>query len=130
MHPAEVTLDVFPSREQVASFTAYDDDGATYGYEKGLYRKQTIRATWSGEHVVVDLSEAEGTFASSVQTYLLRVHGPQISGVSWKGRKVAPGPQAAGAEPSWKAADDRFGNVVEIRLKARVAARLELTAAR
>ncbi len=43
-HPVtEVTLDIFPTASP-AQFQYYDDDGATYDYERGIYFQQAITA--------------------------------------------------------------------------------------
>jgi len=112
MHPAEITVDVFPSQKGVARWTMYDDDGATYNYEKGVYFEQAISAGLRDGGLAVDLEKAQGTFSSSVRSYLIRVHGVKAS--------------MAEGKPAWTAGHDRFGDVMEIRVKAGAAAHLEL----
>ena len=74
-------LDIFPSSAQ-SSFRLYDDDGSSYDYESGEYFKQTVTAQDRGTAgVSVDLSARTGSYASSYQAYLVKLHGKAASQV-------------------------------------------------
>lgn len=78
---SEIMLDIFPSSAQ-SSFRLYDDDGSSYDYESGEYFKQTVTAQDRGTAgVSVDLSARTGSYASSYQVYLVKLHGKAASQV-------------------------------------------------
>lgn len=78
---SEIMLDIFPSSAQ-SSFRLYDDDGSSYDYESGEYFKQTVTAQDRGAAgVSVDLSARTGSYASSYQVYLVKLHGKAASQV-------------------------------------------------
>jgi alpha-glucosidase len=115
MHPAEVDLDIFPSDKQ-ASFAYYEDDGATYGYEKGAFFRQQVDAVKSDGSATVKLAAPSGTFNPAIKTYLLRIHGVSASSVKAVG--VAWTASQTGAPHSWSAGTDRFGPVTTLKIDA------------
>ena len=60
-----------------ADFTLYEDDGLTYGYEKGAY--STIKFHWSDEARILTISPREGEFPGMLQTrmFCMMVVDPQ-----------------------------------------------------
>jgi alpha-glucosidase len=70
-----VRLDVFPSPARKAVFMYYDDDGATYAYERGLFFKQTVTVTQDAGSVQVSVSPSSGSYATPLQMYTLVIHG-------------------------------------------------------
>ena len=75
----EIMVDIFPDT-QTSSFNFYDDDGTTYNYEDGAYYKQVISAKDNGSAGVnVSISNKSGTYASTVQNYILKIHGKAAS---------------------------------------------------
>jgi alpha-glucosidase len=121
MKPKEIVLDVFASKEDAAIWTMYDDDGASYAYEKGAYFKQAIRAGWAKGSFSVDLLAPEGTFATTVTSYDVRLHGVTVGALRWHGREISESAtlvDEAGEAPAWKAGKDRFGDMTEVRIKA------------
>lgn len=116
----EMTLDVFPSRA-MSAFTAYDDDGTTYDYEKGDYMRQGITAVTQGGRTIVTVEGATGSYASPLRTYLLRVH-MRVHRVVVNGKRLLPaGAQELSTETAtnWAMENDRFGPVVVLRVAAR-----------
>ncbi len=115
----EITLDIFPAQAS-AEFTVYDDDGETYGYEKGNFLRQQVTAEKQGDAVQVTAAGATGSYQSSVRSYLLRIH-TAASRVTINGKPLplvsAP---AAGldSDQNWARQTDRFGSVVLIRISA------------
>ena len=53
-------------------FTLYEDDGLTYGYEKGAY--STIRMHWDDAGRILTLNEREGSFPGMIQHRSFRVY--------------------------------------------------------
>jgi alpha-glucosidase len=114
----EMTLDIFPSRS-AAVFTAYDDDGTTYDYEKGFYLRQRITAQSTGTKVSVTVEGATGSYSGPLRSYLLRIHASAHE-VVLNGERLslasASGFQASGI--GWIQDKDRFGPVVLVRIAA------------
>jgi alpha-glucosidase len=123
MHPEEVALDVYPASEP-AGFSYYEDDGATYDYEKGAFFRQEIAAVGSAARVTIDFRPPTGSFKPAAQTFLIRVHGTaahrvKVSGVRW----VRSGEVGV---RTWVAGTDRFGPVTALRIDAGHATAIEL----
>ena len=116
---APLVLDVFPASGRAARFVAYDDDGHTYGYEKGEYFRQEIDARRDSGGAEIDMSAATGSYRATFTGYLLRVHSAG-KGVTSDGatlRKFASEAAfQASTEAGWVSGTDRFGAVTEIRL--------------
>jgi len=114
-----LVLDVFPATARVAKFVAYDDDGHTYGYEKGEYFRQEIAVRRSGRTTEVAVSAAAGTYQAQFPSYLFRVHQSSESVTSNGSRlKKSPSESAfrASTAPGWFETTDKFGPVTEVRL--------------
>ena len=115
----EITLDIFPS-ESAARFTVYVDDGETYNYEKGEYLRQQITARQNGNSTEVTIDGASGNYASTLRSYLLRIHTAARE-VALDGSVL---PNAVGGSAlkktgaSWARQSDRFGAVVVMRIDA------------
>ncbi len=117
-HPVkEITLDVFPA-PAVASFTAYEDDGTTYDYEKGDYLQQVVTAQRSGKTIFITLDAATGSYSGPLRTYLLRIQA-SAHRVLLNGKALALTTSLAAAPgQSWTQTTDRFGPVILIRIAA------------
>jgi len=116
MKPSEITLDVLLSAAHPAKTTIYDDDGATYHYEQGEFFRQTVTAELKqGGAVTVAFSAPEGSYKTTVKTYVVHIHGATARSTLWKGKSL---PATAGT--------DRFGSMEEVRLPAGVSGTLEL----
>jgi alpha-glucosidase len=115
----EITLDVFPSDSE-ADFTAYDDDGQTYDYEKGAYLRQQIAAQRSGSETHIRIDGATGNYSGALRTYLLRIH-TAASNVAFDGNSI-PRVDASALSytpaANWARQNDRFGPVVLVRVSA------------
>jgi alpha-glucosidase len=123
-----IYLDVFPSAAET-SFAYYDDDGSTYGYEKGEYFGQLMRTVRTAESVRLEISSPEGSYSPEVRTYLCRVHGFAATAALLDGRELteaaSPGELLAEAGPCWCPGEDRYGAVAYATLPA--GSRAELT---
>jgi alpha-glucosidase (family GH31 glycosyl hydrolase) len=116
-----LVLDVFPSAARVADFVAYDDDGHTYGYEKGAYFRQEVAARRSAASTEVALHSATGSYKAHFPSYLLRVHQASVTVTSdGATMKRFPSENAfrSSSEPGWVSAADKFGAVTEVRVPA------------
>lgn len=115
----ELSLDIFPS-ESVAAFTAYDDDGKSYNYEKGKYLRQEITAQRRGGVTRVIIDGVTGNYVSPLRTYFLRIHttARQVA-LNGKVLSIADG-GAVSSRPGiyWVRQSDRFGPLVELRIMA------------
>ncbi|HTF18642.1 MAG TPA: glycoside hydrolase family 31 protein [Chryseolinea sp.] len=71
-----------------ASFTYYDDDGATFDYQGGAYTKRDI--TYHGSQRTVSVGAAEGTFTSPVRHLKVVFHGlgPNVEEVVLNGKST------------------------------------------
>jgi alpha-glucosidase (family GH31 glycosyl hydrolase) len=70
----ELTLDIWPDRDRVATFTVYDDDGETMAYEGGAWFRQSVTAKQQKRQIVVSFGAPEGAFATAIKRYRLRAH--------------------------------------------------------
>ena len=85
---SEVAVDVFASNSP-STFQLYDDDGSSYDYENGAYFKQTITAQDHGTSgISVDFSTKSGSFISSYDNYLIKIHGKAATNVSLGGSNM------------------------------------------
>jgi alpha-glucosidase len=113
----QITLDIFPDAS-AAHFLIYDDDGTTYAYEKGQYLRQPMSAVRRGATTTVTLDDTTGQYATTLTSYLLRIHttarSVQVNG------KTLPRQQASAmpAVNAWSTTHDRFGPVVLVRVRA------------
>jgi len=126
----EIVLDVFATA-QPARFVYYDDDGATYTYEQGVYYRQTIQASASGQTTRVSFEKPSGSFHSPLRSYLIHIHGNRrAKSVLLNGkplsRVTANRLDAAVGGTLWATSEDKFGPVTTIRIPARQASNIEL----
>jgi alpha-glucosidase len=119
----EVALDVFPSG-QTAAFTYYDDDGATYSYEKDTFYRQVITAERTAARTTIDVAAPSGQYRPALKTYMVRVHGVAAKTVTSGGIKLAKGPLEDVGH--WTAGRDKYGPYTAIRLRADQARKLVL----
>jgi len=117
MKPREITLDIFPSTD-VASFTYYEDDGATYAYEKGKYFRQEISALLHNGVVTIKVAQPTGIYMQSAQTFKLRVHGMSATSVLVGGKPLEHGV----ANEIWSTAADKYGPVTEANVAVKTGA--------
>lgn len=124
----EVELELFPA-ERATSFPYYDDDGDTYGYERGDYFLQTLTLQRADRGVSFQAAAPAGRFRPALAWYLLKVHGIAAGAVD--GDKALP--EAASLEAlraregeGWARGSDRFGSVTWVRVAAGQARRIAL----
>lgn len=118
----EITLDIFPHTEQ-SSFRIYDDDGSSYDYESGEYFRQTVTAQDRGTAgIAVDLSAKTGSYASSYQTYLVKLHGKAAARVTLGGNALTAYSDLAALRAAsgegFAVGRDIYGDVTYIKVAA------------
>jgi MFS family permease len=70
-----ITLDVYPDTT-AKQHRLYEDDGITFGYEKGEFANTEFSVVRSGNDITVDLGKREGNYPGkpAARDYLLKVH--------------------------------------------------------
>jgi len=114
-------VQVFPSGAET-HFDVYDDDGETYGYEKGAYFLQGLSVRRDGSKVTFRTAAPSGRFKPALQDYVLAIHGDPASTVSSDGKAL---PQAQSLDAlralpgeGWVRGHDRFGEVTYVKIAA------------
>lgn len=110
--PSIAYIDIFPSA-QATQGVFYEDDGDTFDYQQGRFHKQVITAQRHAQHTHVAILAQQGTYASSVREFVLRVHGQAATAVHVAG----PGGPAAVVRTS----RDVFGSLTTVRVPTGVA---------
>ena len=116
--PEVVYMDIHPT-STATSGLFYDDDGASYGYEKNEFHRQEITAKTDGQRTVVTVSPRLGTYQSSVKHFILRVHGKAAAHVTVNGSHVhdaGTGTALAHDNISWAADMDVAGPMTLIKI--------------
>lgn len=122
-----ITLDIFPSSNG-SSFSYYEDDGNTYGYEKGIFFRQIITCRKIRDSSVsLTLGQKEGTYAASVNKYVVKIHGFRGSAVSINNKhmKIAGGVSAVQVGSAYNS-KDRYGEVTVVCVAAGVPLNIEV----
>lgn len=116
----EITLDIFPG-SATSRFVYYDDDGASYAYEKGVYYRQEIQASIADGKIQVKVAKPSGRFHPALRSYLIRVHGASVKAVECNGARLRKSADGAGdnqlQKREWSLGKDRFGAVATIRVR-------------
>lgn len=82
-----VTFNVYPS-ENETSFTLYDDDGISYGYENGDFAEVKITAKKTGDKTVVTVMPRTGAFEGMSEKciYTVKLYQNDIVGATVDGK--------------------------------------------
>jgi alpha-glucosidase (family GH31 glycosyl hydrolase) len=126
------TLDVnvFPA-EHETRFEYYDDDGNTYGYEKGVYFLQPLSVRRQDGVVSFHAAAPSGNYQPALRDYLLAFHG-DIAGAVNNGGQALPrfdsvdALRAASGE-GWAHGQDRYGEVTYVKIAAGADRHVQLT---
>lgn len=108
----EITLDIWPDANRRASFEVYDDDGATYAYEKGAFFSQKVSADRKGTGTTVRFDRPTGSFGTTIRSYRIRLHSVAGSG-TWNGKPIQSDFNAGVSVltvPSGRKGELRFGS--------------------
>ena len=121
--PKHAWIDIFPSTSMTEGIF-YDDDGDTFDYEKGTYHRQVIsaRKPSAGQRSEIKIAAKTGNYSSSVNHFILRLHGQAATAVAIHG---TPDPvhvdDVLGLEHhtvAWYVDEDVYGPVTFIKLPA------------
>ncbi|MFC4763740.1 glycoside hydrolase family 31 protein [Dyella koreensis] len=128
----DVDVEVFPAASRHA-FEYYDDDGVSYGYERGAYFLQTLATQRQGDVVTFETGAVTGSFHPELAYYLVKIHGLAASAVThaYKAWSEAASLDAlhASANEGWAKGTDRFGPVTWVKVKAGQLREIRLSAA-
>ncbi|WP_199100086.1 TIM-barrel domain-containing protein [Dyella sp. ASV21] len=121
-HPVTaLDVQVFPSNTETR-FDIYDDDGETYGYEKGAYFLQALTARREGHGVHLRTAAPTGNITPALHDYVFAIHGDSAQAVDSAG---TPLPKLGTIEAlrasqgeGWAQGRDRFGEVTYVKLEA------------
>jgi hypothetical protein len=101
----------------------YDDDGATYDYERGAFFEQVMSARDRGSESDFSIAEERGYFAPPLRNYICRIHGRAGTGVTVNGQPATAygGYDALLAAPTegWAAGSDKYGPVTYVKVVSR-----------
>jgi len=114
-------VEVFPGASETR-FDVYDDDGETYGYEKGLYFVQPLAVRREGATVTFRAEATTGSFKPALRDYVLAIHGDAAKVVSSDGKPLSQlgslEALRASASEGWVSGKDRFGEVTYVKIMA------------
>lgn len=123
-------VQVFPS-EAETRFDVYDDDGETYGYEKGAYFLQALSVRREGNVVNFHAVAPTGAFRPALKDYVVAIHGRPSQAVVIDGKplgKVADIETLRAVQgEGWTQGHDRFGEVTYVKIEAGKAKNIQLT---
>ncbi len=127
-HPVKnITIDVFPDAAPTA-FTYYDDDGASYDYEKGAFFEQRIQTRATDKGVELTVAARNGSFVPELKSYTFRLHGPAATAMT---REATPLPRLASADAldqqaseGWATGTDLYGPVTCVKVRAGTALKI------
>lgn len=118
---SRIYVDVFPAGGET-TFTYYDDDGATYDCEKGVFYEQSLSTSDSGTVVRFNLTAPSGTYKPALHEYEVRLHGMKASAVTIDNGKSDRYAnlhelETQGGE-GWTVGTDRYGDVTYVKVMA------------
>jgi len=74
-HPTDpLTLTCYMTRDGQASYTLYEDDGASLAYQRGAFAQTTITCRVAGETTEVTIEEQYSTYRPPREWYEVVVH--------------------------------------------------------
>ena len=80
MSDPDITLDIYPSKKQAATFTLFEDDGISYDYEKGAYCETKFGAALEAGKLMVSIGERTSPadamlhYAPAERDFFVKVH--------------------------------------------------------
>jgi alpha-glucosidase (family GH31 glycosyl hydrolase) len=128
VRPTQVEVDAFPFPTETAT-TFYDDDGATYAYEDAVYLKQRIAANAEAGALSLSIAGKKGSYPTSVQTFLVRMHGRAGTSVTLNGVPLAAVgglDQLRTAPQGWLTGRDVYGPLTYVKVPAAQAGELRV----
>lgn len=109
-----LTFEIFPSTE--ASGMCYEDDGISFDYQKGIFRKVNVQVTVNDNKIVLERSDAEGRFVPPKRSVVFAVHGvtQKPAEVTFAGKEILEMNSLSNATEGWMF--DRAMNCVSVKL--------------
>lgn len=104
-----VSVDIFLS-DAPTHFTYYDDDGITYGYEKGRFFSQVITVCANKRNVSLLIAPKTGTYTPPLRDSLCQVHGRAAKTVQINSKSVPAG--------RWGTGQDIYGPMIWVKVPA------------
>lgn len=104
-HIQQLYVDMFPSNE-TTSFKYYDDDGETYGYEKGDYYSQNIKMTKDNGKIIIHMDKNTGTYEGHLKEFVLNIHTKLGQKIKINGEEIT----------SYKKSNDKYGAVISLKV--------------
>lgn len=125
-----IYIDVFPASKET-SFTYYDDDGMTYGYEKGATYEQKLSTSDDGTTVRFEAAAPTGTFKPALREYEVRLHGIRARKVTIDNAAATGSVNSQQLErhtgEGWTTGADQYGEVTTIKIVANSAKHIVAT---
>jgi alpha-glucosidase len=119
-----VTVDVFPDSSP-SSFVYYDDDGATYDYEKGSFFRQELQACARENGTSLVLSPRTGGYSPALKWYTFKIHGQACGSLTMDARTVrrleSPQELERSDDEGWAISTDVYGPLTCVKVRAGVA---------
>ena len=122
--PELVYLDMFSSDEEAAT-AVYDDDGRSYAYERGVFCRQEVTARGGAGHCAIHIGAATGSYDSTIQHFVIRLHGRAGTAVTLNGEALRCEQDPAGIawldrDSGWSLSRSVFGATTLVRVPARL----------
>jgi len=73
-----LTFTIYPAERSIKTY--YEDDGVSFGYQEGQFRRKTIRQDMTGAIQSLVFSEAEGSYEPAARSMIVRLVAPQAEG--------------------------------------------------
>lgn len=129
-HPlATARIEVFPASTRT-DFDYYDDDGATYAYEHGVYFLQRLSAQATSDAISLSTAARSGSWRPPLTHYLFAIERTVAMQVDRDGAPLGRVADFAAlrrcAAACWTVGGDRYGGVTFIKLPAGVRARVQI----
>jgi alpha-glucosidase len=114
-------VQVFPADHET-HFDVYDDDGETYGYEKGEYFSQSLAVQRVDNVVTFRTTAVSGHYQPALRTYVLAIHAGSTATVTSGGQALPMSDKVdtlrASASEGWARGKDRYGEVTYVKIAA------------
>lgn len=115
-------VDVFPSPAG-SQFPFYDDDGSTYGYERGVYFSQRLSQKRETGVVRFSTDQAEGTYQTPLASFRVQLHDTAAVSVTINGVSIASAASLTAldaSETGWLTSRDLYGEVTIVKIPSGV----------
>jgi hypothetical protein len=103
----------------------YDDDGATYDYEKGSFFRQELQACARENGTSLVLSPRTGGYSPALKWYTFKIHGQACGSLTMDARTVrrleSPQELERSDDEGWAISTDVYGPLTCVKVRAGVA---------